>query len=845
MSLLRTQIAGALHRPARLLLTGLAVAVAAFVVFATVLAQQALERTVLDNLHGTPAAADIVIHSDPEVSVQAAALPEVRRVPGVAEAQARTTAYLKLRRPAGISLAMSADPGKGELALVHVVKGSYPHAPGEMALTERSANRLGVGIGDTVSVLSGPQQDRPVALKITGFAVAPDAAGGMDGEQAYAPDTTVFRVGGPDVSVSQIDVRLTPGADAQQTRTALETAAGPDARTKAHVFSGDRTRDQERQKATGQYDALFTIVSVFETVAVIAAALVATSTFRIVFAQRMRQLALLRAVGADRKPLVRALAAEGALTGAVAGACGVALATAVGNGLPAVLGFFGTHVSMPGLPLGPALAVVLGAVAMTVIAVLSPAANAARVSPLEALRSASTSAGQHGIGRSRALWGGLLVAVSLLLAAIATAKLPKAGQEDIPKSVLFLIVFSGGLAYFALVALGPVLVRPILRVVGWPLRMSGPLGRLAVGGVGGATRRAAAVSVVVGLGVTMIGVVLVGATYEQKTVDRMVTALAPSDFWLNSSEGKPLPEAMVRNAGRAKTLTRVLPERTAAVGIGTRPQENTAVDLDLRKLPTWHQLRTTSGSVQDIAPGGVALLQGTAHRARTAVGDTITLTYGTHSAKVKVVAILDAAPLGADILTTPADLNRLGVPAGPTGLLADAAAAGEQGRNNAVRTLSAVIGTKDQAYLTVLADQRDSLLSGLAYTVGGSLALTGLTVVIAITGVGATTALSVVERVREAGLLRAVGLTRRGLSGAMTLEAALYGAIGATMGLLLAVPYSWLILKALGASGPVEFPVIQLLGLVMALTALTALAGALPARRAARVSPVAALAVDG
>jgi putative ABC transport system permease protein len=125
-----------------------------------------------------------------------------------------------------------------------------------------------------------------------------------------------------------------------------------------------------------------------------------------------------------------------------------------------------------------------------------------------------------------------------------------------------------------------------------------------------------------------------------------------------------------------------------------------------------------------------------------------------------------------------------------------------------------------------------------------ALGLIGLTVLIAVVGVGTTTALSVVERARESGMLRAIGLSRGGLRAMLTTESALYGVIGAGIGLVLGVPYAWLAVKALGVNAPLTLPVWQLVGVFAVLVLLTALAGVLPARRAAKVSPVAALGAE-
>jgi putative ABC transport system permease protein len=212
---------------------------------------------------------------------------------------------------------------------------------------------------------------------------------------------------------------------------------------------------------------------------------------------------------------------------------------------------------------------------------------------------------------------------------------------------------------------------------------------------------------------------------------------------------------------------------------------------------------------------------------------------------VTIAAVLGGStPLRTEILLDPADLTTLGAPAGPTGVLADAATAGEDGRTTALRALQGVTGTGTDVRVEVLADQRDQVDQQLGVLMLIALALISLTVLIAVVGVGATTALSVVERARESGLLRAVGMSRGGLRGMLTTESALYGLIGAVLGVVLGVPYAWLAVSAIGLDAPLTLPVWQLVAVFAVLVALTALAGVMPARKAARVSPVTALGTE-
>lgn len=839
-TVLRTQTSAAARRPGRLILTGLAILVASFVVFGTVLVQQITERTVRDNLSGTPATTDLVIGSSEVPPPTVTDVRQIRTVPGVAEAVARVSTGVSIGEG---YLNLQADPGNGPLTTVRLVEGSYPDRPGEIAITPRTAERLGLSVGATTSGTGG-ERTAPAPLTVTGLV----DTGADAGNDAYAPDSVVTAWARL-TTVERVDVRVAPGTSTEDVRQRVTAAVAGQP-----IRSGTEVREAEANAAAEEVGKLFILVGMFVSIAVVAAALVVTSTFRIVFAQRMRQLALLRAVGASRGTLVRALIAEGALTGLVAGVVGVVGALALGYALPAILRTTGHAVSSPVLQLSAAVTVVFGAVVITVLAVLAPALSAARVSPLEALRTASTTAGRGGIGVLRLVFGLLLVVGAILAGTAAVSQLPEPDQSNYdPTMPLFLLVGSGALAFFALVALGPLLVRPVLAVVGWPLRQLGPLGRMSVGGIGGTPRRAAAVSVVVALGMTLISGVVIGGASLQILTDRELALSAPTDFEVRSNGGT-LPAAVVTRAEAARgALARVVPYRKAdgvtlmrgADKLGGVESGYPTNDLDLTALPTTSDLDVAQGTLADRGPGRIVLSSWVAQDTALRAGDTVTLALDGRRVDVRVAAVLPGdGPLHAGILTDPSDLDRLRVPAAYTGLLADAAGTGEDGRTAGVRALRQAIGGSADVGLEVLADERDRIDAVVRSLVWVAVGLVGLTVLIAIVGVGSTTALSVVERVRESGLLRAIGLSRTGLRTMLTVESGLYGMIGATIGLVLGVPYAWLAVQALGIEAPLTAPVLPLAGIFVALVVLTALAGVLPARRASRVSPVAALGAD-
>lgn len=546
---------------------------------------------------------------------------------------------------------------------------------------------------------------------------------------------------------------------------------------------------------------VFALLGAFITVAMIVAALVSTSTFRIVFAQRMRELALLRAIGATRGRLARQLVAEGALTGLLASVTGVALAAGAGQLVPL------TGLKAPGFPLVPALVVVAGAFVLTTLAVLAPAWSAAKVSPLEALRTSATQDTRSRIGWPR--WavgllmaaGAVLLLVNVAIDGLASTRRPAGMTEDL----LLKTTISGTLAFLALITLGPALISPVLKLAGIPLRRS-TIGSLAVSGVGGAPRRAASVTAIVALGVSLIIATLTGANTLQGLGKAEMAGAYPADLELTG----PVNVRQLEDAG----LTDVLPYHRTEIEIGPLTME--ATDLDMGKLRNIADFRFETGSVEDMGPGKILLSTYTAHRLQVSAGAQVTVN-GTPMTVAGTV--FGGVPLASAVLDS----------SSVDGPLAGALANGDKALVPA--------GVEYES----LKDLRDAKVSWFSSLAAVALGLLFLTMLIAVVGVGSTTALSVVERTRESGLLRAIGLTRKELGRVVTAEAGLYGTIGALIGLAIGIPYAWLAIVSLGVDWPLQVPVVAVGVVVLALAALTAGAGLLPARRAARVSPVAAL----
>ncbi|MFJ2257345.1 FtsX-like permease family protein [Streptomyces sp. NPDC087844] len=857
-TVLGSQVAELLRRPGRFAATGLSLLIAAFVVFGAVMAQQIITATVVEKFRGTPEAVSLVLTpgddgndgDDDGEDIGEARLREVRKTPGVTEAVGRIDGGSPLAGSAVERyLDLSADPGTGALAEVRLLKGTYPSGPGRLAVNTQAAREYGLAPGSSLTLLQ-PEADgdgtRRVTVEVSGI-VSGIATNDIQ-PTGYAPGPQLGELLGVS-DYSRIDIRTDSRADTASSASGSVSAelterirqAVPGAR----VRSGDEVRAEEASAAVAEAKDILELVTVFLAVAVGAAVLVATSTFRIVFARRVRQLALLRAIGATSRRLAAALVAEGAVVGLLAGATGVVAAWTCGQLVPLVAGRFGHDLFAPSqVPLTEAVLTVLGTVALAILAVLAPSLSASRVSPLQALRSAAGGQDTAG-GIGRTLLGLLCAAGAAGLAWQQYGGLPQPGDAEYDRfEALTVVVLSGGLAFLALIAIGPRLVRPVLSAVAVPLRRTGAAGRLAVAGVGGAPGRAASVSVVVALGVCLVGSTLT-CLASLNAYERYRQAVeAPADFHLYARDSDSLDRSLAADLTSHPELAAVTAFRTAEVVESTRSA--TISDLDLTSVRSGVGLTARTGSLGSLDPAHVVVDADHAHRLGVRAGDRVTLKFKGRPVQLTVAATLPGAgPYGGNFFVPAADLSGMGMAAAPTTVTANASKDGAQGRIRAQRAITDTLTGPQRGDGRVIAEdsagqagESDDLRT-MATTV---IMVLGLTVLVAVAGVATTASLTVVERKREFGLLRALGLSGAAVHRMVTVECGLYGVLGGVLGLSLGMPYSWLVVRVAQTSAPFSVPARELATVFTVLVLVTAAAGMVPALRASRTSPTVAVA---
>ncbi|MFJ8862654.1 FtsX-like permease family protein [Streptomyces sp. NPDC102451] len=846
-TVLGSQVAELLRRPGRFAATGLSLLIAAFVVFGAVMAQQIITATVVEKFRGTPEAVSLVVTpGDDGEDIGEARLREVRRTPGVTEAVGRMDGGSPLAGSAVERyLDLSADPGTGALAEVRLLDGTYPSGPGRLAVNTVAAEEYALAPGSSLILLQ-PEADgegtRRVTVEVSG--IVRSTATNDSVPTGYAPGPQLGQLLGVS-GYSRIDIRAGTASSAAGSGPAelaeriRQTVPG------ARVRPGDEVREEEAREAVAEAKDILELVTVFLAVAVGAAVLVATSTFRIVFARRVRQLALLRAIGATPRRLAAALVVEGAVVGLLAGTTGVLAARGCGQLAPPVAGWFGHDLFAPSrVPLTEAVLTVLGTVVLAALAVLAPSLSASRVSPLQALRSAAGGEDAAG-GTGRTVLGLLCAAGAACLARQQYAGLPEPGDTGYDRfEALTVVVLSGGLAFLALIALGPRLVRPVLSAVAVPLRRTGAAGRLAVAGVGGAPGRAASVSVVVALGICLVGTALT-CLASLNAYERYRQAVeAPADFHLFARDSDSLDRSLAADLATHPELADVTAFRTAEVVESTRSA--TVSDLDLGTVRSGVGLTARTGSLGQLDPAHVVVDADHALRLGVRAGDRVTLTFDGRPVQLTVAATLPGTgPYGGNFFVPAADLSRMGMEAVPTAVTANASQGDAQGRIRAQRAITDTLTGPERGDGRVIAEdtagqagESDDLRT-MTTTV---IMVLGLTVLVAVAGVATTAGLTVVERKREFGLLRALGLGGAAVHRMVTVECALYGVLGGVLGLALSMPYSWLVVRVAQTSAPFSVPAGELAVVFTVLVLVTAAAGMVPALSASRTSPTVAVA---
>jgi putative ABC transport system permease protein len=813
-------LAGVRAHAGRLIASTLAIVIAVGFVVATLVLNETSRATVLDAVGAPYVGTDAVATAtdggglDGELD-RIAALDGVRAVD--ASWQTGVQAMLPGRDGAQFLLVESVaeDPA---LRWQQTSEGTLPDAPGEIAVSERT----GAGTGDTIDVtyFTPDGAERSVSATVTGVVdLGGDPTAGIFG-RVWATTDQVRTWG----AIDPAELRVA-GAEGLPAADVVEQVSAALAGREVQVRTGTQQAEKAAADLTGDTMALTAVLLVFATVAVLVAGLVIANTFAVLLAQRTRELALLRCVGATARQVRRSVLGEAALTGVAASVIGVLAGIGLAAGVSAIAEAADSPVPLSGLsvPLVAVLAGLAVGTLTTLLAALAPARAATRVAPLAALRPVDPAPLRSRGGVRRLVLGLLMVVPGVLLMGLG-----------IVLSDVLIALPGGALSFLGVVLLAQRAVPPVVGAVGrLAARWGGVPGRLAAGNATRNPRRTAATATALLIGVTLTTAMVVGAASTRASAQAGLAAQYPTDAIVQG--GEPMPSSL---PGRLAAVDGVVAASslTGAVVLGPDGTETGVAGLD---AATAAPVLRSTGDLPIPDAGEVVLPWWTQSGWNVAEGDEVTFTSGDRT------STLTALFGDVDLPTLPA--------AELAGLAPDAAVdtvwlrlADDADQADVIDDVTDVAGAAMPfAFVTGLASERaaiDSVLDVLLLIVTG---LLGVAVVIALIGVGNTLALSVVERRQENGLLRALGLTRGQLRGLLAWEATLVAGVAAVLGVVLGSAYGLIgVASVLGSYGELvlSMPWLQVAAIVAVATVAGLLASVLPARRAARTSPVAAIA---
>lgn len=865
----------------RLALTVISVVLGTAFITGAMVFTQTLSAAFDDVVAGEYAGVDVVVEAGPGAGLDEAAIADIAGTPGVRAVRESTGLdAIVLTGADGTRLRTPASP-QGRPAQrtwldgspVVYDTGSAPEGPEEVALDRRAAEAGGAAVGDRITVVTA--RDR-AELTVSGvFRPRPGST-----RPLAAVDPALWRklyapAGGVPRLLLGVD-----GTRSPQRVAAAIAAAHPD----AEVTTGaDRVAKSSADTAE-QLDFVNYFLVAFGLIGLVTGAFIIANTFAMLVAQRIREFALLRAIGAARAQLTRSVLAESALVGLVGSVLGVAAGFGLVRVLTAVLEAT-LGMPAPALAWSPAaiLAPAAAGVAITVLGAWAPAHRAGAVPPVAAMRAGDAAAAPL---RARTLAGAACLAITLVAVAVA---LGIDAEETKPRAIL---VGVGALAALLAAWLaGPALARigaaGIGRVLGAPF---GAVGRLAATNSRRNPRRAAATAFALTLGLALVtSVGMLGASMKEFT-----TGMLDEDFRADlivsapMTSEMPLPDGVRAAVADVDGITgaasfalapvavldpgdaeRILAAAAAAgYGPGAEPAGGAAdpggdagaagrppsgmgglqpfFDGDLGR---WYSLHATAGSLDLGAPdAGVVINERTARDNGWTLGSDVTVLTPTGPVATSVTGVHDGE-------TAPVMIAR-GVLGGarPAWLgvreiylsVAGGADAGDAPVPAGVR--AAVEDAADPFLIPEVRDRAeyaDQVSGGIDRMLAVVYALLGLAIVISVLGILNTLALSVIERRREIGMLRAIGMQRSGLRTMVVLESVQVALFGAVLGMGLGLALGWAFLRVVFAADAVIAVPWGLLAVTFAgAAAAGVVAAAWPAARAAKVPPLAAMAED-
>ncbi len=708
--------------------------------------------------------------------------------------------------------------------------GRAPEKAGEVVMDKATASAHGFKVGDKVKVLlQGPAEE----FTLVGIASFGDANGLAGATLAAFEIHEAQRIFDYPDSYSGIDIKADNNTSTEELKARIDALLPAELES----VTGEQQSNEQFDEINSNLGFVNTALLAFAGVAIFVGSYIIQNTFRIIVAQRSKELALLRAIGATKAQVVRLVLYEATVIAFLASSLGIVLGMVVSKGVRALMNSVGFT-----LPNGPmsiqARTIVISycvGVGVTLIAALLPALRASRVSPVEAMRDNEAATSSR-----KSLFSRGLIGLFIILAGAGSLIYGLNGTVAKP---LYPVGFGVVAMFIGVSVIAPLLSGPLASVVGWPLtRLRGMSAVLARDNAKRTPRRTASTAAALMIGVSLVTLLSVLATSFKSQITTILNDSFPADVTissLNIGENGPgsasFSNEVYKTLENVPELTDVTALRYQFEGVKIQDAVQLIVGIDTPSFTKLVKLGETEGAYDKLIGNSVVLNKDFADKNGWSIGSKIDMTFAKTGTKTFDVVGTFSEAYDSDILISTATYFENFDSKDITLVVANAANdyTDTDAKNAAQKALSgyAQLSIQDKGDIFKTAEEQINQILSLFW------GLLGFAIIIAVLGITNTLMLSISERTKEIGMLRAIGMTRTQVRRMIRYESVIIALFGAVLGVSMGIFFGWAVLRALKSEGFTAFvlPYGQLvLYFVLAVLA-GIIAAAWPARKAARM----------
>ncbi|NBE52636.1 ABC transporter permease [Streptomyces boluensis] len=705
--------------------------------------------------------------------------------------------------------------------------GRAPSGKGEIALDAKTAERAGFEVGDTVRMsIDGPV----LTPKVTGIFTTDDGNVAAGGSLALFDTKTAQGLYAKPGEFSEIDVRAAAGTSQAALMSEIEKVLPKNGT--AAATTGKELADEQAEAISTSMSGMRTGLLVFAGISLFVGIFIIANTFTMLVAQRTKELALMRAVGASRRQVTRSVLIEAFLVGTVAAVTGLAAGIGIGAGLRSLMGSFGGSVPDGPLVVSPATVItsLLVGVVVTMLAAWLPGRRAAKIPPVAAMNSVHAAASTKSLVVRNTI--GALLSGAGVAAVLAGTTMGDDGKLPMGLGAALLLV--------GVFVLTPLLSRPVIAAAAPLLKVFGISGKLARQNAVRNPRRTAATASALMIGLTLITGMTVIAGSVQKSIDKMATDSLRADYVVSMANFGPLSPDVEQKLKDLDGVTATSPLRNSPSLVDGEREYLTGVDA--KTIGQLAELDFRQGSWDALGGAKAVVDSDTAKRFGWKDGSRFPVTYEDgKKGTLQVAGVYQGNEMMRGIML---DKDRLAPHQSRITDMQVMVKTSDGATPAAKESIREALGDNPAVAVDDKKDISDGIAQMFTLMLNMLYGLLAMAVIVAVLGVINTLAMSVFERSQEIGMLRAIGLDRKGIKRMVRMESLVISLFGGVLGIGLGVFFGWAAGELIGSSIATYELVLPWgrMGLFLALAALVGILAALwPARRAARLNMLSAI----